>query len=98
MIIFRWFSFDYHIEYDILTWYIVVLGGIMEQSKIDRINELARKSKSTGLTEAERAEQAMLRKEFLGAIRADLKRSLDNIDFVDEDGNVTPAGKQINDN
>ena len=98
MIIFRWFSFDYHIEYDILTWYIVVLGGIMEQSKIDRINELARKSKSTGLTEAERAEQAMLRKEFLSAIRADLKRSLDNIDFVDEDGNVTPAGKQINDN
>ena len=70
----------------------------MEQSKIDRINELARKSKSTGLTEAERAEQAMLRKEFLSAIRADLKRSLDNIDFVDEDGNVTPAGKQINDN
>ena len=70
----------------------------MEQKKIDRINELARKSKSTGLTEAERAEQAMLRKEFLSAIRADLKRSLDNIDFVDEDGNVTPAGKQINDN
>lgn len=70
----------------------------MEQSKIDRINELARKSKSAGLTEAERAEQAMLRKEFLSAIRADLKRSLDNIDFVDEDGNVTPAGKQINDN
>ena len=98
MIIFRWFSFDYHIEYDILIWYIVVLGGIMEQSKIDRINELARKSKSTGLTEAERAEQAMLRNEFLSAIRADLKRSLDNIDFVDEDGNVTPAGKQINDN
>ncbi|MGN0672823.1 MAG: DUF896 domain-containing protein [Anaerovoracaceae bacterium] len=64
----------------------------MEQSKIDRINELAHKSKSVGLTEAERAEQAELRKEFLSAIRADLKRSLDNIDFVDEDGNVTPAG------
>ncbi|MDD6097077.1 MAG: DUF896 domain-containing protein [Firmicutes bacterium] len=64
----------------------------MEQSKIDRINELAHKSKSVGLTEAERAEQAELRMEFLSAIRADLKRSLDNIDFVDEDGNVTPAG------
>lgn len=66
----------------------------MEQSKIDRINELAHKSKSVGLTEAERAEQAELRKEFLSAIRADLKRSLDNIDFVDEDGNVTPAGQK----
>ena len=64
----------------------------MEQSKIDRINELAHKSKSVALTEAERAEQAELRMEFLSAIRADLKRSLDNIDFVDEDGNVTPAG------
>ena len=64
----------------------------MEQSKIDRINELAHKSKSVGLTEAERAEQAELWMEFLSAIRADLKRSLDNIDFVDEDGNVTPAG------
>lgn len=63
----------------------------MEQYKIDRINELAHKQKAEGLTPEEKAEQAVLRKEFLAAIRADLKRSLDNIDFVDEEGNVTPA-------
>lgn len=64
----------------------------MEQAKIDRINKLARKSKSSGLTEEEKVEQAILREEFLHDIRADLKRSLDNIDFVDEDGKITPAG------
>ncbi len=64
----------------------------MEQVKIDRINELARKSKSIDLTEEEKAEQAVLRREFLREIRADLKLSLDNIEFVDEDGKVTPAG------
>lgn len=63
----------------------------MEQTKIDRINELARKSKSVGLTEDEKKEQAVLRMEFLRDIRADLKRTLDNIDFVDDEGNVTPA-------
>ena len=35
----------------------------MEQSKIDRINELYRKSKAEGLTEAEKKEQALLREE-----------------------------------
>lgn len=37
----------------------------MEQSKIDRINELYRKSKAEGLTEAEKKEQTLLRKEFV---------------------------------
>ena len=56
----------------------------MEQAKIDRINVLAKKKKAEGLTEAELAEQAELRKEFLAAIRADLKASLDSIEYVED--------------
>lgn len=56
----------------------------MEKAKIDRINELSRKSKSEGLTEAEKDEQYKLRQEFLAEIRADVKASLNNIEFVDD--------------
>lgn len=57
----------------------------MDQVKIDRINELAHKSKSEGLTVEEKIEQSELRKEFLAAIRADLKATLDTIEVVDDD-------------
>ena len=60
----------------------VISGGSMEQYKIDRINELAHKQKSEGLTEEERAEQAVLRAEFLAQIRADVKASLESIEIV----------------
>lgn len=56
----------------------------MEKAKIDRINELARKSKGEGLTSEEKKEQQILRREFLDEIRADVKASLDNIEIVDE--------------
>ncbi|MBQ3291769.1 MAG: DUF896 domain-containing protein [Mogibacterium sp.] len=56
----------------------------MEQYKLDRINELARKSKTTGLTEEEKSEQAVLRKEFLAEIRADLKATLDSIEIIED--------------
>ena len=56
----------------------------MEKKKIDRINELARKSKSTGLSEEEKAEQFALRQEFIAEIRADVKASLESIEIVDE--------------
>lgn len=56
----------------------------MEKSKIDRINELAKKSKNEGLTKAEKDEQYNLRQEFLAEIRADVKASLENIEIVDE--------------
>ena len=57
----------------------------MEKIKIDRINELAHKSKSVGLTEAEKAEQHDLRQEFLDEIRADVKSQLECIEIVDGD-------------
>ncbi len=51
----------------------------MEEKKIDRINELARKSRTPeGLTPEEKDEQAALRKEYLAAIRANLTAQLDS--------------------
>lgn len=57
----------------------------MTQEKINRINELYRKSKSPeGLTEAEKAEQAALRKEYREGVRRNLTSQLDNIEIVDK--------------
>ena len=56
----------------------------MEKAKLDRINELAHKSKSEGLTDTEKEEQRLLRQEFLAEIRADLKASLESIEFVED--------------
>ena len=56
----------------------------MIDSRIARINELYRKSKAEGLTEAEKAEQAELRKEWLAKFKANFRAQLDNIEFVDE--------------
>lgn len=56
----------------------------MEKIKIDRINELAHKSKNEGLSEEEKNEQALLRQEFLAEIRADVRASLDSIEIVED--------------
>lgn len=66
----------------------------MQQEKIDRINTLYHKSKSVGLTEEEKAEQAALRKEYIEAIRMSLRGNLDNISIQEEDGTVTDLGKK----
>ena len=67
---------------------------ILDQKKIDRINELARKSKTEGLTEEEKVEQAALRKEYLADIRKSLEATLSNVYFVEEDGSQTPLKKK----
>lgn len=56
----------------------------MEQKKILRINELAKKSKETGLTEQELKEQKELREEYIAAIRKNFKATLDSIEIVDK--------------
>ena len=61
----------------------------MEKYKIDRINELYHKSKETGLTAEEKAEQTALRIEILAEIRAYVRASLDSIEIVDEDGSLS---------
>ncbi len=60
----------------------------MEQKRIDRINELARKAKTVGLTDAEKQEQAKLREEYRADFRRSLTGILDNTTIVDKDGNV----------
>lgn len=55
----------------------------MEQSKIDRINALAKKAKSQGLTDAEAKERDELRKEYLASVRANFKAVLDSVEITD---------------
>lgn len=67
----------------------------MEQKKIDRINFLAKKSKtSEGLTEEEKAEQAALRREYVASFKRSLTAQLDNTYLVDEQGNKRKLEKK----
>lgn len=58
----------------------------MDQKKVDRINYLARKSKSEGLTEEEKAEQQVLRQEYIEDYRRSLRGLLDNTVIQRPDG------------
>ena len=59
----------------------------MDQKQIDRINELARKAKTVeGLTEAEKAEQTLLRRAYIDSVLGNLKGQLDNTYLMDEKG------------
>lgn len=58
---------------------------MINDESIRRINELFRKQKTVGLTEAEIAEQKELRKQYLAGIRTSLRGHLENIRFVDKD-------------
>ena len=66
----------------------------MEQSKIDRINFLARKSKAEGLTAEEKAEQDILRKEYIASFRASMTGILDNTYIQRPDGTKEKVGKK----
>ena len=66
----------------------------MEQKKIDRINELARKAKTPeGLTDEEKIERAVLRQEYVNAVTGNLKAQLDNMYIVDEKGRKTKLSR-----
>ncbi len=66
----------------------------MDPKKIERINELARKKKTSGLTEAEAEEQAALRKEYLDGYRTNLKAMLDSIVVQEKDGSRHPLKRK----
>ena len=59
--------------------------------KIARINALARKAKSAGLTDAEKEEQARLRRDYIDSVKANLKSQLDSLHVLDE-----KSGKKTN--
>ena len=66
----------------------------MTQEKIQRINELYRKSQAEGLSEAEIKEQDLLRKEYIANVKKNLRNQLNNIDMVNDDGSVENLGEK----
>ncbi|MCI8268177.1 MAG: DUF896 domain-containing protein [Lachnospiraceae bacterium] len=66
----------------------------MDQGIIDRINALYHKSQGEGLTKEEKAEQAALRKEYIEAIRKNMRASLNSISIQEQDGTITDLGKK----
>lgn len=66
----------------------------MTQEKIQRVNELYRKSQAEGLSEAEKKEQDLLRKEYIANVKKNLRNQLNNIDMVNDDGSVENLGEK----
>lgn len=62
---------------------------MLSQDKIKRINDLSKKSKTSGLTPQEKEEQQHLRQDYIQAFRNNLQSTLDSIVIVDENGNRT---------
>ena len=68
----------------------------MKREQINRINELARKAKTPeGLTEAEQAEQAVLRRAYIDSVLGNLKGQLDHTYLMDEQGRVPGGGDGV---
>lgn len=68
----------------------------MEKEKIDRINFLAKESKTEGLTEEEKIEQKSLREEYIAGFRANLRGILDNTYIQNPDGTKTKVESKNN--
>ena len=66
----------------------------MDKKQIDRINELARKKKAAGLTEAETAEQDALRKQYISEWRENMRAILDGVVIQRPDGTTEPLKKK----
>ena len=65
----------------------------MKKEQIARINELARKAKTEGLTPAEKAEQHTLRQQYLADVRASLQDQLAHTTVIEPDGSRHPLLK-----
>ena len=66
----------------------------MDEKKIARINELYHKSKAEGLTEKEKKEQQILRREYIEAFKMSLRGQLNNISIQEKDGTITNLGEK----
>lgn len=67
---------------------------MITQEQINRINELARKSKTEGLNESEKEEQAKLRRLYIDSFKESLVGQLENTYIVDEKGNKKKVTKK----
>ncbi len=64
---------------------------MLSKDKINRINELSKKSKSIGLTVEEAKEQTKLRQEYLASFRSSMRKTIENVQVIDPEGkDVTP--------
>ena len=68
----------------------------MENKLLQRINELAKKKKTVGLTADELAEQKKLYKIYLGEIRTQFDKTLDNVSVKNKDGSGVPFKDAFN--
>ena len=66
---------------------ISIRSVTMKKGDIERINELARKAKTVGLTPEENEERAKLRRAYIDSVVGDLRQQLDNTYIVDAKGN-----------
>ena len=67
---------------------------MITDKKLARINELARKAKAEGLTSAETKERDVLRREYIEAVRANLRGQLNNFNIQELDGSITNLGEK----
>ena len=67
---------------------------MITDKKLARNNELARKAKAEGLTSAETKERDVLRREYIEAVRANLRGQLNNINIQELDGSITNLGEK----
>lgn len=64
---------------------------MISKEKLNRINALANKEKTEGLSQKEKEEQQNLRKEYLQNVRASFKNEFKGMTVIDPEGNdVTP--------
>ena len=66
----------------------------MEHEKVLRISELTRISRERELTEAEQAERATLRQQYLSEFRQSVQQTLENTSIREPDGAVRPLRKK----
>ena len=89
--------FEYFMPESFAYFKMSVSCGLYTASKTAlhaRINELAKKSKTTGLTDAEKAEQQALRQEYVADVKASLRAQLNNTSIKEPDGTVHKLGKK----
>ena len=67
---------------------------MITEEMIARINELSKKSKAEGLSEAEKEEQQELRRAYIDAFKKNLRSQLNNIDVQEADGSITNLGEK----